>query len=251
MLGIERRQKILEKLQRDSKVYVADLSDAMRVTQETIRRDLEKLEAQGLLLRSHGGAVRVSPSNEDLSFANRTASNYDLKQAIARKAVGLVNDGSSLMVDSSSTVLALCGLLKNKKDLTIITNSIKLLNDCAASSLDLISSGGTLRAHSLALVGTAACRTLSNYNVDLAVFSCKGLDRDQGVTESNEPEGVVKQVMARQAKNRVLLADHTKFDVVVFAKTLDFADIDYVITDVEPSRKWVEFFKKNDIQLIC
>lgn len=251
MLGIERRQAILEKLQRDTKVYVAELSESLEVTQETIRRDLEKLEAQGLLLRSHGGAVLVTPANEDLSFVNRTAANFDLKQAIARKAVGLVNDGSSLMVDSSSTVLALFELLRNKRDMTVITNSIKLLNDCAGSGLDLISSGGTLRAHSLALVGTAAERTLSNYNVDLAVFSCKGLDREQGITESNEPEAVVKRVMARQAKNRVLLADHTKFDVVVFAKTLDFVEIDYVITDIEPSRKWIDFFKKNDIQLIC
>lgn len=251
MLGIERRQAILEKLQRDTKVYVAVLSESLEVTQETIRRDLEKLEAQGLLLRSHGGAVMVTPANEDLSFVNRTAANFDLKQAIARKAVGLVNDGSSLMVDSSSTVLALCELLRGKRDMMVITNSIKLLNDCAGSGLELISSGGNLRAHSLALVGTAAERTLSNYNVDLAVFSCKGLDREQGITESNEPEAVVKRVMARQAKNRVLLADHTKFDVVVFAKTLDFTEIDYVITDIEPSRKWIDFFKKNDIQLIC
>lgn len=250
MLGIERRQRILAKLKAERRVYVADLSADMDVTQETIRRDLEKLENEGLLHRSYGGAVLASQVNEDLSFANRTASNYELKQTIAKKAAVLVNDGSSVMADSSSTVLALFDLLRNKKDLTIITNSIKLISDFAGSGLEMISTGGQLRPHSLSLVGTDACRTLTAYNVDLAVFSCKGLARDKGITESNQPEAVVKQVMARQAKNRVLLADHTKFDHVVFAKTLDFADIEYVITDIEPNRKWIDFFRKQNIQLI-
>lgn len=251
VLGIERRQLILEKLRRDQKVFVADLSDSLQVTQETIRRDLEKLENQGLLQRSHGGAVLVTPGNEDLSFARRTADNYGLKQKIAKKAVGLVRDGTSLMADSSSTVLALFELLQTKRDLTVVTNSIKLISDYAGAGMELISTGGNLRAHSLSLVGNAACRTLMTYNVDLAIFSCKGLDRTHAVTESNEPEAVVKQVMSRQAKNRVLLADHTKFDQVVFARTLEFIEIDYVITDAEPSRKWLDLFKEHDIQLIC
>lgn len=251
VLGIERRQLILEKLRRDQKVFVADLSDSLQVTQETIRRDLEKLENQGLLQRSHGGAVLVTPGNEDLSFARRTADNYGLKQKIAKKAAGLVRDGTSLMADSSSTVLALFELLQSKRDLTVVTNSIKLISDYAGAGMELISTGGNLRAHSLSLVGNAACRTLMTYNVDLAIFSCKGLDRTHAVTESNEPEAVVKQVMSRQAKNRVLLADHSKFDQVVFARTLEFIEIDYVITDAEPSRKWLDLFKEHDIQLIC
>ncbi len=155
------------------------------------------------------------------------------------------------MADSSSTALALLELLANRRELTVITNSVKILNDFAGATLNLISCGGTLRAHSLSLVGNTACRTLREYNVDLAIFSCKGLDRDRGVTESNEPEAVVKQIMASQAKRTVLLADHTKFDQVVLAKTLGWEEIDCVITDVQPARKWVELFKKNDIQLIC
>ncbi len=232
---------ILDTLRRDRKVYVADLSETLSVTQETIRRDLEKLEAGGLLQRSHGGAVLVAPGNEDLSFAKRTAANYGLKQKIAERAVGLVDDGASLMMDSSSTVLALCALLAAKKDITIITNSIKIMGDHCASGMSLISTGGNLRPHSLSLVGEAACRTVAAYNV---------LDRERGVTESNEPESVVKRAMARQAKSRVLLADSTKFDKVVFAKTLDFSDIDHVVTDADPGQRWMEFFDKNDIQVI-
>lgn len=248
MLGIERRRAILELLRRDRKVHVADLSENLSVTQETIRRDLEKLETDGLLRRSHGGAVPAGPGNEDLSFARRTAVNGDLKRRIALRAAGLVGDGSSLMMDSSSTVLALCALLAEKRELTVITNSIKILGDAGAQGMALISTGGNLRAHSLSLVGDAACRTIGGYNVDFAVFSCKGLDRERGVTESNEPEAAVKRAMARQARNRVLLADSTKFDRAVFARTLEFSDIDYVVTDRDPGRQWLEFFSKNGIQ---
>lgn len=251
MLGIERRQLIVDRLRREGKVYVSRLSDELGVTQETIRRDLEKLESGGHLQRSHGGAVLLSPANEDISIANRATANFALKQTIAHRAASLVGDGVSLMADSSTTVLAMFNELTAKKDLTIITNSVKLLNDYAGKEMEFISTGGNFRVHSQCLVGSQAARTLENFTVDLAIFSCKGLDRKQGITESNEPEASIKHIMSRQAKNRVLLADHTKFDKAFFAKTLEFADIDCVVTDREPGGDWIEFFDARDIQLIC
>lgn len=250
MLGIERRQRIVDKLREERKVYVADLSRSLSVTQETIRRDLEKLEQDGLLRRSYGGAVLARASQEDLSIDNRSAANYDLKRAIAEKASGLVTNGSSVMAESGSTVIALVETLRTKKDLTIVTNSVKLLWDHAGSGFNMISTGGDLRSHSLSLVGASACRSLESFNVDLALFSCKGLDMEKGVTESNEPEAAVKQAMIRQAKTRILLADHTKFDQVFFVKTLEWQDVDIVVTDIEPKRQWLEFFRKNEVQLI-
>lgn len=250
MLGIERRQKIIDKLQHERKVYVADLSNALQVTQETVRRDLEKLENDGLLRRSYGGAVLANPTNEDLSFANRTAVNYDLKQNIAQKAAALVANGSTVMADSSSTVLSLVDALQGKKEITIVTNSIKLMSDYASAGFSMVASGGDLRPNSLCLVGTEACRALTRYNVDLAIVSCKGLDRNHGITESNEPESTIKQYMARQAKTRMLLADHTKFDQVVFAKSLDWSEVDYLITDSEPKRQWIDFCRRNNVQLV-
>lgn len=250
MLGIERRQVILERLTRERKVYVSRLSDELGVTQETIRRDLEKLESGGHLQRSHGGAVLLTPSNEDISLANRASTNFTLKQIIAVKAAGLVNDGASLMVDSSSTVFHLFNLLTAKKDLAVITNSITLLNDFAGKDFDFVSTGGNFRPNSMCLVGSQAVRTLRRFNVDLSIVSCKGLDMRHGITESNEPEAEIKLVMARQAKSRVLLADHTKFDKAFFAKTLEYDDIDYIVTDRAPAEDWIEFFESHDIQLI-
>lgn len=249
MLGIERRQRIMEILHEERKVYVPELSRNLGVTQETIRRDLEKLEVDGLLRRSYGGAVLARPANEDLSIANRTATNYQEKMVIARKAAALIEDDMSIMAESSSTVLALIGMLRERKNLTIVTNSVKLLGDHAGSGFTMFSTGGELRGHSLSLVGTTACRSLESFNVDVAAFSCKGLDREKGVTESNEPEAAVKLTMARQAKKRILLADHTKFDQSFLVKTLTWSDVDCVVTDAEPAKPWFDFFRRNGIQL--
>ncbi|MDR1935109.1 MAG: DeoR/GlpR family DNA-binding transcription regulator [Candidatus Accumulibacter sp.] len=250
MLGIERQHKIIDRLRQDRKVYVTELSKEFGVTPETVRRDLERLENEGILRRSYGGAVPAQPINEDLPFNSRAAANYEEKQAIAFKAARLVNNGYSLMADSSTTVLALIDSLRTRTDLTIITNSVKLLNDYAGSGFTLIGTGGSLRSHSFALVGAAACRALESFNVDLALLSCKGLDREKGVMESNEPEALVKQLMAKRAKTRILLADHTKFDQIVFMHTLDYTDLDYVVTDCEPKRAWISFLKEKGVQLI-
>lgn len=250
ILGLERRQKIMEYLKQDSKVYVNELSKLFKVTEETIRRDLEKLESEGLLYRSHGGAVLKEPTSEDLSFSKRSAENYPFKQTIAEKAKLLINDGDTIMADSSTTALALIHLLANKKNITIITNSIKLLNDFADTNFKMISSGGDLRAHSFALVGTSACKALSRYYVDFAIISCKGIDREKGIMESNEAESNIKQQMIQQAKSTLLLVDHSKFDKIAFTKTLDFTDVDYIVTDQKPDIEWINFFKKHNIKLI-
>jgi DeoR/GlpR family transcriptional regulator of sugar metabolism len=250
MLGIERRRKIMEKLTQDRKVYVSDLSKYFQVTEETVRRDLEKLENQDLLRRSYGGAVLNEHTSEDLSFIKRTTINSDDKERIAEKASDLISDGDTIMVDSSTTCLALLQHLKQKKDLTIITNSIRLVNDFVNSPFTMISSGGILRSHSFALTGTAACATLRKYYVDLAIISCKGIDREKGLMESNEEESEIKQIMIGQAKKSILLADHSKFGKTAFIKTCDFSTLSGVVTDMDPGENWTEFFSKQQIKLL-
>ncbi|MDR1080171.1 MAG: DeoR/GlpR family DNA-binding transcription regulator [Deltaproteobacteria bacterium] len=250
MLGIERRQAILNRLLEKRKVHVSDLSEEFGVTAETVRRDLERLEKEGRVRRSYGGAVLARPSNEDLPFNSRKANNTGEKEAIAVKALGLVNSGATLMCDSSTTVLSLVELLTGKNDLTLITTSVKILHDFANSRLNLVATGGTLRGRSFSLTGEGARRTLEAHNVDIAVMGCKGLDIDKGIMESNEPEAVLKKIMASQSKTRILLADHSKFDQVVYRKALDFSDIDCLVTDREPERAWSEFCRARGIQLI-
>lgn len=250
MLGLERRQKIMEKIRLDRKVYVSELAKSFKVTEETIRRDLEKLESQDLLRRSYGGAVIAESTSDELSYTRRSTINSESKLAIAEKAASLIHDGDTIMMDSSTTCQALLQRLKGQRDITVITNSIRLMSDFTNSGFKMICTGGTMRESSCALTGSIACQTLSKYYVDFAFISCKSIDLKKGIMESNESESRVKSVMMQQARKTILLVDHSKFDKTAFVKCDDFEHIDTVVTDDAPSKEWQEYFSDHHISLI-
>lgn len=250
MLGLERRQKIMEKIRLDRKVYVSELAKSFKVTEETIRRDLEKLESQDLLRRSYGGAVIAESTSDELSYTRRSTINSESKLAIAEKAASLIHDGDTIMMDSSTTCQALPQRLKGQRDITVITNSIRLMSDFTNSGFKMICTGGTMRESSCALTGSIACQTLSKYYVDFAFISCKSIDLKKGIMESNESESRVKSVMMQQARKTILLVDHSKFDKTAFVKCDDFEHIDTVVTDDAPSKEWQEYFSEHHISLI-
>ena len=215
MLGVERRQQIMQKLTRERKVYVSELAKLFQVTEETIRRDLEKLEGQDLLRRSYGGAILAEHTNEEVPYIRRTNINNERsKNIIASKAQSLIHDGDTIMVDSSTTCELLLQRLKDQhRRLTVITNSVHLMAAYAgnASSFTMICTGGTIRPNSYALTGAMTADCLHRYYVDYALISCKGIDLEKGLMESNDSESRIKQLMMQQAKQSILLADHTKF----------------------------------------
>lgn len=250
MLAAERRKKIIDLIHQDKRVLVSDLSRMFEVTEETIRRDLEKLEKDGIVSRTYGGAMLNRHTNEDLPFMTRGALNTDIKRRIAIQALELINDGDTLMVDPSSTAFEFLKLLGNKNNLTIITNSIHILHEFANSSLNIISTGGSLRHRSLSLVGPVAHETIKRYNVDTAVISCKAIDLERGVTDSNEPECELKKHMLRQAEKVVLLADHTKFGKTAFAGLAELSRIDVLITDRRPSDAWMKRLSEKNVEVL-
>lgn len=251
MLGIERRQLIMDKIKQDKKVYVSELSQLFRVTEETVRRDLEKLEGDNLLRRSYGGAVlNEQKASEDLSFLKRSTINSETKEYIAQKAQDLISDGDTIMVDSSTTCLALLHHLQKHKDITIITNSIRLAYDFSTAPFRIISTGGSLRSNSMALTGSATCTALERYYADIALISCKGIHKQRGVMESNEEESVVKQIMLAQAKKSLLLIDSSKFDKTAFVKTCELSAIDTLVTDKRPEDSWLETLTQKQVELI-
>lgn len=250
MLAPERRQKIIDLIHQDKRVLVSDLSKMFDVTEETIRRDLEKLEKEGILSRTYGGAVLNRHTNEDLPYTTRNTINMDMKREIALKAMDLINDGDTLMVDPSSTSFEFMKTLNNKNNLTVITNSINILHEFASSALNIISTGGSLRSRSLSLVGPTAHDTVQKYNVDTAVIGCKGLSFDKGISDSNEPECELKKYMLSHADRIILLADHTKFDKTAFVKLADLEQIDYLITDRKPSAEWLELLGRKNIEVV-
>lgn len=251
MLAIERKAEILAKLQQDKSVLVSELSQKYKVTEETIRRDLEKLEREGYVKKTYGGAVLNKNTNIDIPFKIREKTNKKEKQVIARLVEGLVEDGESLMLDSSSTSLMVARNLKQYRGLTVITNSVEVLLELSASkSINVISTGGVLRESALSLGGKNAERMLKNFNVDKAILSCKGINMLKGITESNEVEAEIKRTMRECAKKTIWAIDSSKFDNISFITFTDFRNGDTVVTDSMPDEKWNKYFMEKEIEVV-
>ena len=251
MLAIERRREILARLTVDGKVIVSELARDFEVTEETIRRDLERLDKEGLVSKTYGGAVSKQNTSLDLPYNVREGVNVVQKQKISDEIADMVNDGERIMLDSSSTALYVVKKLKSKKNLTIITNSVKILIELAdKSDWTVLSTGGLLKNGALSLTGSSAEKMISTYHVDTAICSCKGIDTDMGITDSNEKDSLIKRAMFASAERRILALDAEKFDKKSFVRVCGFRDIDVLVTDSEPSEKWRSFCEEKNIELI-
>ncbi len=251
MLAIERKNEILSILQKEQSVLVADLSQKYKVTEETIRRDLDKLEKEGFVKKTYGGAVLNENTNMDLPFKIRERTNKAEKTAIARLVTDLIEEGESLIMDSSSTSLMVAKNLKGFQNLTVITNSVEIMVELSGcKGIRLICTGGVMRDSALSLGGKTAEETLSRYNVDKAVMSCKGIDMEKGISDSNEFEADLKAVMAGCAKEIIWAIDSSKFDKVSFVKIMDLKAGDTVVSEQPVSEKWKDFFEKENIRFV-
>lgn len=251
MLAAERKNLILEKLQDEKKVVVSELSVLFGVSEETIRRDLDKLDKEGLAIKGYGGAVLNENNNLDMPFHVRKKKNMEGKQKIAGLIAELIGDGDHIIVDPSTTAVSIVKALRHKKRLTVITNSIEVLVELTdVSGWDIISSGGTLRENYLALVGPRAIESISSFNADKVILSCKGIDLNKGITDANEMFSQVKQTMLRSARQKILAVDSTKFDHIAFARICEISEIDMVVTDVRPSEAWMSFFAEKHIDCL-
>ena len=251
MLAIERRNRTMEKLQAEKKVVVSELSKLFGVSEETIRRDLEKLENEGLVTKSYGGAVLNESTNIDLPFNIRKNRNVDKKLKIADLMAERIHDGDMLMLDASSTAVFIAKKIKDRKNMTIITNSIEITLELAdMHDWHVLSTGGIVKEGSLALVGPHTDQMIKCFHVDKAIVSCKGLDVEKGITDSNEMHAETKKTMFSSANKKILAIDSTKFDRISFTKIGDLKDIDMIITDKDPGEQWRAQFEKMGIECI-
>ncbi len=251
MLAIERRNTILARLTLQGKVIVSDLAREFDVTEETIRRDLEKLDKEGLAKKTYGGAVANQSVNVDLPYSVRKRANVERKQHIAEKISEMIHDGDYIMLDASSTAIFVAKYIKSRKNITLITNSVEILLELAdKEGWNILSTGGALRAGALSLVGASAEKMIRGFHVDLAVCSCKGVDINMGITDSNERDSEIKQAIFAAADRKILAVDATKFDKISFVHVCDTGEVDTLVTDEAPSERWVEYLKQKQVELI-
>jgi len=250
MLAQERRNLILEQLQNEKSVVVAKLSQVYSVSEETIRRDLEKLENDGFATKSYGGAVLNENINIEMPFNIRKKNNIEEKQIIASIVETLIEDGERIMLDASSTAVFIAKAIKGKKNLTVISNSLEIMVELSeVAGWKIISPGGHIREGYLALIGPSILKKLKSYYVDKAFISCSGLDISNGITDGNEDFAEIKHTMLKCAKKKYLVVNSSKLNTKAFVKVCNLADIDGIIIDKQPSNKWMDFFEAHNI--IC
>ena len=263
MTAKDRIALISELAHKNKRVFVSELSELCQVTEETIRQDLNKLEKAGLLTRVHGGAIindqcacdtddKRSERNGNIGthFMCRRDVNREQKHIIAAHVVDLIRNNNALFADSSTTVAEVIKLLPENMDITIVTNSTYIFSECAAKNYNIISTGGKFNPKYLSLQGTVAKECISKYNVDVALISCRALDMEHGVQDSNEGDAEIKKQIIPRSKKVILLADHTKFGRTAFVKLMDLDEVDYLITDEDPGDEWRQFCHKHNVQLI-
>lgn len=250
MAAKERLKLIRQQVEEEKKVTVANLSQIHRVTEETIRRDLEKLEAEGFLTRTFGGAVLNNASlSDNVYFRDRVAINMEEKRKIAVSFYEILDGKRSIATDSSTTVMEAVKLLKGR-DRTVISFSTEVFSELWNTDIKIISTGGIFNRGTLSLHGRVAKETMKSYRVEIALISCKGLDLEHGAMDTNEDESEVKKCMIKQAEEVALLVDHTKFGKIALTHVLDLKDVDYLVTDQKPDDSWISFCEENGVRLI-
>ena len=238
MLAIERRNAILEKLQIERRVVVSELSELYDVSEETIRRDLDKLENDGFAIKSYGGAVINENANLDLPFNVRKNRNVLGKQKIAELISNMIN-------------VAIAKAIKDKKDMTVITNSVEIVIELLETpECKVISTGGVATSGSFALVGPLTDRAIQSYYADRAIISSKGLDLKNSFSDSDELHANNKKTMLECAKQKILAIDHSKFGKIGFSKIGSLSDITTVVTDEKPEEEWLRKLNRLGVECI-
>ncbi|MBE5749858.1 MAG: DeoR/GlpR transcriptional regulator [Clostridiales bacterium] len=251
MLSLERQEEILEILNKNKSVTVEELAAELFVSGATIRRDLRAMEKQGLIKRSHGGAMPFKSSAEESAFAIREQENTAAKRTIANLAVKLIKNGDSVFLDSSSTTGLTIPMLNNFKYLSVTTTGLRnalLLSQ--TNNIKIYIAGGQIQNHSNSIIGTDTMDYISRIHADVCLVSCSGLDINSGFTESSIEQAKLKQQMRKNSTKMAVLCDSTKLGKTFLCTDFHFEDIDYFITEKTPPIEYVEKIAQTKCKLI-
>lgn len=245
----ERLVLIIDFLKKHNRISVEQICSLFDVSRDTARRDLVRLEEEKSIVRTRGGAILPSVHDEVKSYTNRLNTVTEEKKMIGNKAASLIYPGDRVILDTSTTVQACAEQMENM-DCTIITNSInqaEVLSSKPEINIQLL--GGTLQKEHRFLYGSAVLEKLSEYHVDKVFIGVIGIS-ENGLTIAHEEDGFVKQKMIQQAKQVIVLADHTKLGLTAFFRFADLQDIDLLITDQTPPKEFRELLRKNNVELL-
>jgi len=251
MLAIQRREKILELIKEDGSAKVVALAKLFKVTEVTIRQDLDKLEKDGLVVKEHGGAYLKNVEDQVRTFSLANQENIDKKELIAIKCLEFIDSGDTIILDSGSTTTEIAKKLRGYHNLTVITNALNIALILGAEpGIEVIMTGGEFKPPTLSLTGQKAADFFKGLNVQKLFLATAGISLKSGLTYPSISDLVVKKAMIDAADTTYLVADSTKIGKSSFASLGALSLIDYIITDAGIEQKHKALFKENEIELI-
>jgi len=247
----QRRETILQLLARQGSVQVTELVEQFGVSAVTIRSDLTALESQGLVTRSHGGALLARTPPPEHSIRQKDAINHEQKERIGALAASLVQPGDNIVIDSGTTTISLARHLRDAESVTVATNGLNIaweLQD--APGVDLILTGGLLHKKSLSIQGSQAESCLQAYSFDKLFLGVDGFDLQFGVTTHHEAEASLNHKMVERSRKVIVLTDASKFGRVSLHRIVQLDRVHTVITDAAISPEYREGLLRLGIELL-
>ncbi len=243
-----RQARILEELYHDGHVSIKALAKLLEVSEATVRRDLRALTHNGNVELIYGGAALLR--NSDYSFRSKAMRNIEAKRIIGRLAAALVADGDQVFLDSGTTCFEIVPHLKRKRGLSVVANSERLALELDTPGVKVILLGGQYRPERMDTIGPLAMSTLEQLRGYLAFVGADGLSTDFGLTASDIESAHLYRLAVRNARETVLVVDHSKFEKPSLFRIVGFDVISRIVTDRYPGDDWFDFLSARGIDLV-
>lgn len=258
LLSKQRKSKIFEVIKEDGSAKVTELARIFKVTEVTIRQDLEKLEKEGMITREHGGAFLKNLPIQSAGFTLANQQNLNQKARIAQKSLEYIEDGDAIILDSGSTTTEIAkallndrNLRKNNMRLTIITNALNIAVLLGTSpGIELIMTGGEFKPPTLSLTGQKAADFFQGLYVQKLFLATAGISLKSGLSYPSISDLAVKKAMIEAAETTYLVADSSKIGNTSLASLGALSLVDYIITDSGIKEKEKQIFREHEIELI-
>lgn len=249
--NIERQQRLLRYIEEQQRVGIAEIRDRFAVSEVTARRDLEALESQGLIQRVHGGALALRRAPPELPALDRAHEQADEKRRIGAAAAALIHDGETIFLSSGTTTLEVARHLRERMELTVITNSLPVLNLLAgAPEITLIALGGMLRRSEMSLIGHVTELALAELRADKVIFGIRAIDLEHGLTNDYLPETMTDRTILRIARTVIVVADHTKCERTSAAYVAPITAMQTLVTDDAAPPAFVAALRERGVQVV-
>jgi DeoR family transcriptional regulator, aga operon transcriptional repressor len=249
--SFERQNQILDFLHRNPRISITEICDNFSVSQATARRDLEYLAREAKIQRVHGGAIATLQAPPEQPILQRQGEQSEEKIRIGKAAAALVQDGETIFLGSGTTVLEVARALRGRTNLTVITNSLPVVNALAGvEGITLISLGGLLRPSELSFIGHITEQSLGEVRADKVIIGTRAISLEHGLTHEYLPETMTDRAILKSGREIIVIADHTKVGRAATVLLAPLSSIHYFVTDLQTPLGFIKAMKKLGIHVV-